>query len=113
MIGFVDKAEDCGLQFGDGAEHAALEAPSCELGEEAFDRIDPGRRGRGEVERPARMAGEPCAHGRVLVRGVIVDDGVDRLSFRNLGLDGVEEPAAQACKKWTLTSSPGVQSTFP
>ena len=30
---------------------------------------------------------EPFAHLRVLVRGVVVDDGVDRLSLGNLGLD--------------------------
>lgn len=27
----------------------------------------------------------------MLVRGIIIDDGVDRLSSRHLGLDGVEE----------------------
>ena len=43
------------------------------------------------MERPTGMPGEPFAHGGMLVGSIIIDDGVDRLSFRNLGLDGVEE----------------------
>jgi hypothetical protein len=38
--------------------------------------------GRGEVEGPAGMAGQPCAHLGVFVGGIVVDDGVDRLSLR-------------------------------
>jgi len=34
------------LQVNDGSEHAALEATARELGEEAFDRIEPGCGGR-------------------------------------------------------------------
>jgi hypothetical protein len=41
------------------AEDAALEALSGERGEEVFNRIEPGAGRRGEVEHPARMAGEP------------------------------------------------------
>ena len=37
------------------------------------------------------MAVEPRADLRVLVRGVVVEDGVDRLAGRHRGLDGVEE----------------------
>ena len=43
------------------------------------------------MEGPARMPSEPLAHFRMLVGGIIVDDGVDRLSGRHLRLDGVEE----------------------
>ena len=39
MIGLVDKAEDGGLQLGDRSEHAAFEAPSCELGITGLDVI--------------------------------------------------------------------------
>ena len=41
-----DKAVDSDLQVNDGSEHAALEATARELGEEAFDRIEPGCGGR-------------------------------------------------------------------
>ena len=37
------------------------------------------------------MAVEPGAHLRVLVGGVVVEDDVDDLAGRHLGLDGVEE----------------------
>jgi len=43
------------------------------------------------VEGPAGMAVEPRAHLRVLVRGVVVEDGVDLAAGRRRGLDGVEE----------------------
>jgi hypothetical protein len=43
------------------------------------------------VEGPARMAGKPGAHLGMFVGAVVVDDGVDGLSFWHLRLDGVEE----------------------
>ena len=79
------------LQFMDGTEHAAFETPPGELGEESFHRVKPGCRRGSEVEGPAGMAGEPCAHLRMLVGRIVVDDGVDRLSFWDFGVDGVEE----------------------
>ena len=75
------------LQVDDGLEDAALETLACELGEEAFNGVEPGRRGRGEVEGPARVAGQPSAHLRVFVGGIVVDDGMDHFSRRNLRLD--------------------------
>src|SRR6202011_63797 len=62
-----------------------------EFGEEAFDRVEPGCGGRGEVERPAGMPGQPLAHLRMLVSRIVVDDGVDHFSHRDLLLDRVEE----------------------
>ena len=37
-----DEAVDGDLQVNDGSEYASLEATTRELGEEAFDRIEPG-----------------------------------------------------------------------
>ena len=73
------------------SEDAALQSALGQLGEEALDGVEPGARGRGEVEGEARVAGEPLAHLRMLVGGVVVEDHVDELSGRNLRLDGVEE----------------------
>src|SRR5271165_1038056 len=87
----VEEAVDRGLEVGDGSEDAALETALGQDGEEALDGVEPGGRGRGEVERPARVAREPSPHGGMLVGGVVVDNRVDRLSDRNLALDGVEE----------------------
>src|SRR4029453_19210099 len=85
------EAVDGGLEVGDGGEHAALEASACELGEEAFDGVEPGRRGWSEVERPARVLGQPFAHLGMLVGGIVVDDRVDLLASGDLRVDGIEE----------------------
>src|SRR5580700_6302929 len=63
----------------------------CEGREEALDRVEPGSRCRCEMERPSRMAFEPSADVGMLMGGVIVDDGVDRLARRDLLLDDIEE----------------------
>jgi hypothetical protein len=91
VVDLVDESKDGGLQFGDGAKHAAFEAPARQLGEEAFHGVEPGSRCRGEMERPSRMAFEPSANIGMLMGGVIVDDGVDRLARRDLLLDDIEE----------------------
>ena len=67
------------------------QAKSCgqarEFGEEALDGVEPGCGGRGEVEGPAGMAGQPCAHLGMFVGGIVVDDGMDHLSLRHLRLE--------------------------
>src|SRR5664280_2814961 len=88
---FDDEAIDGGLQIDDRYENAAFQSPPGELGEEAFDGVEPGRRCGREVEGPAWMPGQPLAHLRMLVGCVVVDDGVDFLSHRHLRLDGIEE----------------------
>ena len=40
-VGLGDEAVDGVFKVGDGSKHAAFEAPICELGEEAFDGIEP------------------------------------------------------------------------
>src|SRR5262249_47302948 len=91
MIGLGDEAVDGGLKLDNGAKDAALEATPGELGEEALDGIEPGARGGGEMEDEARMAGQPGLDLRMLVGGIVVDDDMDDLAGRHLGLDGIEE----------------------
>ena len=62
----LDEAIDGVLKLGNGSEHTALEAPPRELGEEAFDGIEPGRRCWREVERPSGMLRKPFSHLRIL-----------------------------------------------
>jgi hypothetical protein len=69
-------AVDGGLKVDDGVEDAALEASLRQLGEEAFDRIEPRARGWREVESEALMAVELGMHLGVLVSGVVVEDAV-------------------------------------
>ena len=71
IVDFLDAAVDGGLEIDNRAEDAAAEAASGELGEEAFDGVEPGGRCRGEVDGPARMSGEPGAHLRMLVGGIV------------------------------------------
>ena len=43
------------------------------------------------MEGPARVTGQPSAHPPVFVGGIVVDDGMDHFSRRNLRLDRIEE----------------------
>ena len=70
---------------------AASDPTARDGGEEALDGVEPGGRCRGEMERPARMIGEPFENLGLFVGGVVVDDGVDDFSGRNNALDGIEE----------------------
>jgi hypothetical protein len=46
MVSFGEIAVDGGLEIEDGSEYAALGTPLGESTEEAFERIEPGARGR-------------------------------------------------------------------
>jgi len=61
-VSFSEEAVDGGLEVDDGSEDAAFQATPRQLGEEAFDRIEPGGRGRREVEDEARVPVEPCRY---------------------------------------------------
>src|SRR5512132_933835 len=56
-------AVDRGLEIDQRVEYATLQAAPGELGEEALDGIEPGRRGWREVEGPARVASERARPG--------------------------------------------------
>ena len=59
--------------------------------EEALNSLQPGARGWREVERPTRMAGEPCSNFLVFVCSVIVEHHVDQFPCWDLPLDRIEE----------------------
>src|SRR4029079_7091450 len=84
-------AIDSGLEVDDGVEDATLETPLGQLGEEALDCVEPRARGWREVECEALMAVEPGTHLGVFVSGVVVEDDVDGLACRHLGVDGIEK----------------------
>ena len=52
----VEEAIDRGLEVGDGSEDSAFEAAFGEGREETFNGVEPGGRGRREVEGPSRIA---------------------------------------------------------
>ena len=80
-----------GLQVSDRAEDTAANALSGHFGEEVLDRVEPGSRGRGEVESPARMTRQPGQHFGMLMSGIVVEDDVDRQAGCHLALGGVEK----------------------
>ncbi len=86
-----EEAIDGGLEFDDRVKDATLEAAAGELGEIPFDRVEPRGGRRGEVEEEAGMALEPGTDLCVLVGRVVVEDDVNQLSGRALGLDGIEK----------------------
>ena len=59
-VGVVEEAVDGIFEFPQGSECAALEALLGELGEEAFNSVEPGSGCRGEVEDKPPMLFEPC-----------------------------------------------------
>ena len=91
VVGLVEEAVDGDLEVDNGAEDAAFQAPLRELRKEALEGIEPGAGGRHEVEGEALVAAEPGAHLGMLVGGVVVEDHMDALAGRDIGLNGVEE----------------------
>ena len=74
-----------------GAVSAATDLPLREGGEEAFDLVDPRRRGRREVHMKARMPGQPTAYGRSLVRAVVVHHQMYVESCWHIRVDRTQE----------------------
>ena len=87
----VEVVIDGHLQVDDGVEHATTYALSGDLGEEALDQVEPGRRCRREMHVEAGMTGQPRLDLGVLVGGVVVGDQVDIEVRRDLPVDPVEE----------------------
>ena len=73
---------DGGLQVGDRAEDAAADALPGHLREKVLDGVEPGGRGRREMEGPTRVTRQPSQHLGMFVGGIVVDDGVDQLAGR-------------------------------
>ena len=65
---------DGGFQIADARVTASPNALCRDLGEEAFDKVQPGRAGWREMQLEARVARKPRLDLRRLVGGVIVED---------------------------------------
>ena len=72
-IEVVDGGHDAVLEFRFGCDADMAQDRACELGEEAFDEIEPGAvlGGEGEFEAPGRLAREPSLGLLGDVRGMI------------------------------------------
>ncbi len=83
----IDIAGDGVDELSDTIDCEALKLAGREFGEEAFNEIQPRRRGRREVEVHARVLVEPSHNGRMLMGGVVVENDVDVELGRNGTLD--------------------------
>ena len=90
-IGIRDEAVDRTLEFLQGTEDTASEAPLGKERKQAFDRVEPGCRGWCKMKEKSGMLREPFQDIRVLMGCVIIDDDVNSELSRHSGLDHVEE----------------------
>ena len=65
VIVFSEISIDGGLQVGDRVEDTAADALPGHLGKEVLDSVEPGSRGRREMEGPTRMTRQPGQHPRL------------------------------------------------
>ena len=79
------------FEAGDRTETAVAYAIACNFPEETLDEIHPRTRSRSEMQFDSRMFFQPCGHGRVLVRRVIVQHDVDLYAIRNRTIDLLQE----------------------
>jgi hypothetical protein len=82
-----------GFQLLYAAKYAAANPFVGELGEPAFNQIDPGTVGGSKVNVEVWALGEPLPDHRRFVSRVIVDDVMDHHSGRHLRFDRVQELA--------------------
>ena len=87
----LDELLDRRHEILEGIVDAAPETAAGQLPEEALDRVHPGAGGRREVEGPAGMVLQPLRDGRVLVGGVVVQDGADLPACGRRLVDLLEE----------------------
>jgi hypothetical protein len=78
-IEFIHGSHDASLEFLLGCDADVAQHRACELGEEAFDEIEPRAvRGReGEFEAADRLIGEPSLGLLGKVRGMIIEDQLE------------------------------------
>ena len=91
VIVLLEEAFDRGLEVDDRMEDAAFQPALGELGEETLDRIEPGARGRREMEDETRVTRQPGHDFGVLVGGIVVENDMDHLAGRHPRLDGIEK----------------------
>ena len=93
LVVVVDEMADGVLQLQRAAMNAAAKLFLRQLGEPAFDQIQPGGRGGSEVQVEARALGQPTANELSFVRAIVVQDEMHIEVWGDVALDGIEEAA--------------------
>src|SRR5882757_7556759 len=70
---------------------AATDAVSGDLGKEPLNHVEPGSRGRCEVQMETWMPFDPALYGRGLVGGIVVNDQMEIETGRGLMIDQPEK----------------------
>src|SRR5437588_4911555 len=92
-IDMIDGSHDAILEFLFGSDADVAQDRACKLGEESFDEIEPGAvRGReGEFEAAGRLIGDPSSGLLGDVRGMIIEDQLNRRMARIGRVEKLEE----------------------
>ena len=86
-----DKFPNGRLELGDAAMDASSQSFVGQLGEPAFDKIEPRPVGRGEVDVEPRPLREPGPDQRRFVRPVVIHDQMHLEVSRSGRVDGIQE----------------------
>lgn len=87
----VDEGADVGLELAGRAVHATLQLLAGQLGEPAFDLIEPGGGCWREMDVPVRPPSQPRLDRWRLVSGVVVHDDVDVEPVGDIAVDHLEK----------------------
>src|ERR1035437_4520843 len=88
-----DELLDGGDQLRYARKDSATNAFVGQFAKPPFDQIEPGRRGRSEVQMKARVLGQPPVDLRMFVRPVVVQDHVDVQLGWDAGIDLAQDLA--------------------
>ena len=88
---FADVAANGGDQGRHTAKGSAAQALAGDLGEEAFDEIQPRRPGRREVKMKPRVLREPRLDRRMFMSAIVIENEMDVAPTRGLPINGVQE----------------------
>ena len=91
MVVCLQEVVDRGGEFGDAVEDAASDRFVGQLAEPAFDEVEPGARGRDEVEVETRVLLQPGVDVVVFVGAVVVDDQVQLAVAGELAVEVAQE----------------------
>src|SRR5579864_6110489 len=87
----MNEVVDSRHQVTDAAERAAADGPLGDDVEPDLHLIEPGGIRRRVVHMEARTGGQPAPDLRMLVRGIVIDDQMDREVVGHRGLDMAQE----------------------
>jgi len=87
VVATADVVQDSSDQFAHAAEGSSPDTFVSNLGEEAFHQVQPRSTGGREVPVIVGVCRKPGLHGRMGMRGIVVEDQMNRKPTRSAALD--------------------------